>query len=181
MIVVIGSYILVVSILLWFSSKGYKFKWQALVFVPLCIWYSITLGVGLNSMLGYASESTIPDNGVIKSIHIKEPNKEYPGVMCFWVISPEDLSKPDAEPRAHKMPYDKELHKQLMKAQSKKNGVLVWSRIRDGQRGLAERVLRGPGIPSEKGKFLVLNPAELLTKEEDVQLKREKECEGVCQ
>ena len=181
MTAIVVSYIIVVSTLLWFSSKGYKFKWQALAFIPLCIWYSIALGAGLNTLLGYPAEIEIPDNAVVRSMHINEPQKGYAGVMCFWMINPDDFGRVDVEPRAYKMPYDRELHKQLMKAKGKKGGIIVWNRLMGSERAIMERMLRGHNTPSKSGEFKVLNPAEFLPKEETaVELGQSKQCDGVC-
>jgi len=175
--IIIFSYLFTISLLLWLC----RFRKSIAVFmVPFLIWYSIVLWVGINSLLGYPSESMIPENSIVKSIHINEPRGGYSGSMCFWMILPEKYGKPDAEPKAYKMPYDKELHKQLMKSSGQKNSLIVWSLLKGKRRGILRKITGDKNIPSKEGEFKVLNPSELLTKD-SITVGSNKQCEGVCQ
>lgn len=159
-----ATYLLIVIAILLSVNNSSKIK--TIISVPLIIWFSVVLFFTLDDLLGYPTDSAIPDGAVIKGIHINEPYKEYPGVMCFWVIAPENFGMPNSEPRAYKMVYDRELHKQLMKKRKQKGGILTWRMIKqDNFRGTLSKLLEGQSPPSKRGKFEILNPARLLEKE----------------
>ena len=174
------SYLLIVTVLFWMFSEFPKSKLACAFFVPLCIWYSLVLVFYIHSLFGYPSTDPIPDGAIVKGIHINEPSKGYDGVMCFWMINTEDYGKVDAEPRAYKMPYDRELHKQLIREGSKKSGIMRWHRSKkSGKKGL-KRFLGDGSDMSKGGEFKVLNPSEFLSKD-SITVGSNKKCECVCE
>lgn len=162
-IILVLSYLVIISTLLWLNKANFKSR-LCILYIPFCIWYSFTIGFSLNGLLGYPTDSMIPDKAVIKGIHINEPRKDYAGSMCFWVMLPDQLGKHDAEPRAYRLPYDKELHKQLMK-QSKGKRVMIWN-LKSGDRFKSLMALLGKKSNiSSYGEFRLIDPVELLQKE----------------
>jgi hypothetical protein len=110
----------------------------------------------------------LPENAIVVSYRIVEPKNIY-----FWMIEDLDLQPNRAnpmelfrdiqtkEPRAYKIEYDKELHKQLeaIKKQRKrgKQGQLRWTKAKQGNRELDENRPQ-----SKRGQFEILNPSSLL-------------------
>ena len=182
---IIASYLITISVFFWvFKEKGSRLA--VIIFIPFCLWYSLVLIFSINSLYGYPSSQSMPEDSVVKSIHINEPSKDYAGVMCFWVIPLAEMGNGKIEPRAYKIKYDRELHNRLMRKRQEggKNGILVWNR-KDGKskEGLMslKKLMGGPYYPSESGEFKIINPMILLQKETKVEIGTESQCDGICE
>lgn len=143
--VIIPVFFIILSILtLWFviGSKGqWWLKAFVMVVVPtLCfiVWMSV------EAMLGWPVDQ-IPDGTYdIVAVDIQEPNssKEIIGSIYIWikniddeaaydVFKEEEKHKTKLEPRSHRMPYTRELHKQMRKVQEAlKKGATVRVQIK---------------------------------------------------
>ncbi len=93
--------------------------------------------------MGWPISQPIPDNSQVLAIRIKEPNPKHndPGAIYFWVNikpsskSPEQTLKAllnpksvfsynsKTQPRAYQLPYSREMHKAIVEAQRKAQGV----------------------------------------------------------
>jgi len=183
---IIISYILVILFLLWRYSDENK-KWGQSVLIlstPLLIWYSLILFFSLNSMMGYPTNSTMPDDTIIYSYRIVEPTDSECGGMYFWGLPAEKIMDQTFIPRSYRLEYNKELHKQLMQKGSGKGGkILMWRLLDLKNRGAKmDLLLKGKYSAGQNaGNFEMINPAEILTKEEKIELGKQKECDGVCQ
>lgn len=137
------TYILLVSIVCWFiiGSKG-KW-WLKIVITGLALWFGLTFTYSVNNFMGWP---TIENLGETKAqiIHfqIREPSKKAndDGAIYVWLRllptkeEPRGLNIIEAmnpriwftytdlrAPRSYKLPYTKELHKELNKMQDAKD------------------------------------------------------------
>jgi hypothetical protein len=85
-----------------------------------------------HAMMGWATKEAVPERFVLLATVIEEPNKEknFPGQILIWVNGIESDNKPAKEPRAFKVPYEKDLHALLGEAMKKnRQGVTQIGRI----------------------------------------------------
>lgn len=164
------TYVLLVTLLLWIFTKANVSEWKKFMLIPLTLWYSFALYYTPLGFMGYPVSKDLPDKAIVISVKIVEPSNDHKGGMYFWMIDvnkikslPADPRKAfiildQQEPRAYKIPYDRDLHKDLVKKKKKsqeEGGVLRWSKQKQ----------RGSGTEKErhiKGKFQVTNPLSLL-------------------
>jgi hypothetical protein len=169
------GFIMLSAILLWFviGSKG---KWwiKAFMIVFVChfcfmIWHS------LNGLMGWPVDGLADGNYQVIWVDIKEPSLTNPdgGSGIFvWVknledegglvlFNPESKKIEDNEPRAYKMPYDKELAKDMqgMKGAIGKGGRFALI-VENGAGEKGKKKGRGLSQDSEI-KFYPLPPAKL--------------------
>jgi hypothetical protein len=92
-----------------------------LMYISLCIFFSF------EGVKGWATSNAMPQTFALQSFVIKEPSRkqETPGAIYMWVIPesktnecPPGLicvrSDENGTPRAYKLPYSKEMHKQMI-------------------------------------------------------------------
>ena len=166
------TYIILFTMFLWMLRKSDIKQWKKLFVIPLTLWWAIALYYTPLGFMGYPVSKDIPDKAIIVSYKIIEPNEESEGGMYFWVIDvnnvkplPSDPRKAfqilnRQEPRAYKLPYNKNLHKDISKKkkeQKKQNGVMIWSKTKT-----KEKIF----LPEENEKydsgFQIINPLSLL-------------------
>jgi len=63
----------------------------------------------VSGMWGWPAAETLPERFVLLGAVIEEPTKQTPGAVYLWVNSLEG-GHPAREPRAYRLPYEKELH-----------------------------------------------------------------------
>ena len=147
------AFIIVASLALWIiiGSKGWWIlKALAVIFATT---FSIFLWRSLDDVQGWPTTSILPNTFEIKWISVDEPNLKtnHPGAIYVWVkdLEPNKSSHSvylktkhnniNNEPRLHKMPYTREMHKNAIKIQQK---------IAKGEKFSAAR----NGIGTGKGK-----------------------------
>jgi len=112
-----------VALLLWFviGAKGYW--WIKVPVIAVTLFLSIGIWSSVNDLLGWATSEPMPEKFQVHWIVIDEPNSKEgdPGAIFVWATDlnpqPSDWwifhSMDDSgEPRAHKMPYSRQLHEQ---------------------------------------------------------------------
>ena len=165
---IIISYLLITSILMWGYLGGVRSKTTLIILVPFIIWYSAVLYLSFDSLMGYPTNSIMPNDTVIYSYRVVEPTSDNSGGMYFWGLPAEKVGDQTFIPRSYRMDYDRELHKQLMKKRKGSgNSVLVW-RLSDllKHRGTLKSILGKRGkMGSRDGNFKIVNPENVLSKE----------------
>lgn len=178
---IIFTYLLIMLFLCWsvIYSKGrtiYK-----CIGAAVALWFSLSFFYVLPDLKGWPAEISIPDKSRIIALTIVEPDKADPGAFYFWCdIKPDNLQSTRnlfnpykrftytgaIEPRAYKMPYDRELHKKLLEAQKKKARMGgSWIEIVKGKEGQRRDE---DGVKTDKVDFKIVNPIEFLRKDNDI-------------
>lgn len=166
------TYVLLTTLLLWMFTKANVVQWKKLLVIPLTLWWAIALYYTPLGFMGYPVSKDIPDKAIVISYKIIEPSNDNEGCMYFWVIDsnktkplPADPRKAFTilnlqEPRAYKLPYDRDLHKDLTqkkKKSRKEGGLLIWNKNKKRNQGEGKEQEK-----YTKGKFQVINPLSLL-------------------
>ena len=142
-------YVLLMILLSW-TIIGIKGRWITKGFImAIAIWFSVTLYHSFHNFMGWPSEETIATKySELIWFQIKEPSKitNYPGAIFLWVreipksektegLTLRQLTNPmvwftypdESAPRAYKIPYSKEKHRELRKAvEGRKTGVKTY-------------------------------------------------------
>jgi hypothetical protein len=63
----------------------------------------------LDGAWGWPARSALPERFVLLALVVEEPTKMSDGALYVWV-NPIENGKPAKEPRAHRLPYTKDLH-----------------------------------------------------------------------
>lgn len=93
----------------------------------------------LTDVWGWPSQHALPERFVLLAAVIEEPSKTQAGALYVWVNALEK-GKPARAPRAHKLPYSKDLHALLNEGMKKvRQGVsqMGSAEPKAGPRGLA--------------------------------------------
>ena len=175
------GFILLVAMLLWIviSSKGSVFL--KAVLIPVTTWYGAVLFFSAQNLMGWPVEKYLPEESYILAFRIREPEPAsgYPGAIFIWASMPTGSAasskdpepnlainpksffdyQDKSEPRAYRLPYDRELHKNLVKAgEDQKN--------HPGSRIQVQKKRPGEQYGSEQSVALIdlniVNPMELL-------------------
>ena len=169
------AFILLATVTAWniVRTKG----WLGLKFVSIgiLIWYGFVVYFTIPQIMGWPTEKDLPANSKIVSVRIVEPNNDDKGAMYFWLSQNPNhkrdalnLLRPDKfliytggiQPRAYKIPYDRELHKKLLetqKAQKRQKG----SSIMTGKKG----VVKVRNESATENPFKILNPFDMIKKD----------------
>jgi hypothetical protein len=117
----------------------------------------------LGSVWGWPSRDALPERFVLLAAVIEEPSKTQPGALYVWVNALEK-GKPAREPRAHRLPYSKDLHALLNEGMKKvRQGItqmgtaepktgpkgLSWLRPGSEEQNLKIRDLPAPQLPEK--------------------------------
>lgn len=165
-IILAVSYVFVISLSLWLLARK-NAGYMRIIAVPLLIFYSVVVYATSDTVLGYPSRAVMQDSTVIVGIRIVEPNDSCEGGLYFWGVPIERILDETSIPRSYGMPYDRELHKQLMskkKGEGQERNLMVW---RTKKQSKAAELLSSFGLQSKdytQGKFEILNPAKILAK-----------------
>lgn len=93
----------------------------------------------LTDVWGWPSKHALPERFVLLAAVIEEPGKTNPGALYVWAQAL-GQGKPEREPRAHKLPYSKDLHALLNEGMKKvRQGIsqMGTAEPKAGPRGLA--------------------------------------------
>jgi hypothetical protein len=137
------AFVIISSIVLWFSIRTPGQIIIKAMLIPATVWYGLVLYYSVPNLMGWPISQTIPDNSHVLAIRIKEPDptQNDPGAIYFWVNIKPDSKKPEptlkaqlnpksvfsynskTQPRAYQLPYSRKLHKAIVEAQRKAEGV----------------------------------------------------------
>jgi len=189
------AFILLSAVMLWmlFGVRG-KVLLKALL-TTFIVWYSVALFFSIQNLTGWPTTTTLENMRTksdlqVLSIQIRPPDKRVKGdigSMYFWtsIYGSEDLEydvfdlinpmkafdyKYKKDPRAYKIPYDEELHKEIIEKAKKKGGIrgsimLLKKKEKNKKKGGDKdlpRLLEEE--EEEKNRFKIINPYELMKK-----------------
>lgn len=78
----------------------------------------------IHDMWGLPSTDKLPERFVMIAAFVEEPVKKNPGALYLWVSEIEDGQETVLNPRAYKLPYNRELHERINEALERgKDGV----------------------------------------------------------
>lgn len=116
------------------------------------------------SVWGWPSTESLPERFVLLAAVIEEPTQKSPGALYLWVNPIED-GKPAREPRAHRLPYSKDLHALLNEGMKKvrqgvsqmgsaeprrgKQGFMAWLKPGADEQEVKIRDLPLPQLPEK--------------------------------
>ena len=180
----ISLYVLLIGMLGWFVI-GAKGKWWAKgTMIALSLWFGLTLFYTVHNFMGWPTlEQINKERSQILYFQIREPSKKYDdvGAIYLWVRILRSNEEPEAKtfqelmnpmtwfmytdkraPRAYKLPYTKETHKQLEELTKKKQekgseGYIEKGEDKDGRPDGEQ----GPRSPLQ---IIVVDPASLIPK-----------------
>jgi hypothetical protein len=137
------AFVIISAIVLWFSIRTPGHIIIKAMLIPATVWYALVLYYTVPNLMGWPISRSIPDNSQVLAIRIKEPDPKQndPGAIYFWVNTKADsISSVQAvkamldpksifnyngktQPRAYQLPYSRKLHKAIVEAQRKAQGV----------------------------------------------------------
>lgn len=179
---IITTYLLIMIFLSWsiIYSRGriiYK-----CIGAAIALWFSMTFFWVLPDLKGWPADISIPEKSRVIWLTIVEPENDNPGAFYFWCdIKPDNqknainLLNPykrlsytgRLEPRAYKIPYDRELHKKLLEAQKQQKKIGgSWLEISGHKKGI-KRGKSGNAI--DEVDFKIINPIELMPKDDPME------------
>ena len=154
-------YALIMGLLCWLII-GVRGKWAIKSFmIAMSIWFAVTLGYSFNNFMGWPTGEEFKTNtSQLIWFQIKEPSKTHntPGAIYVWVrempvteeekpLTVKELMNPmywftypdtDTAPRAYRLPYTKEMHKQLRAAaEGRGEGKIAF--IKKGKKGEGDK------------------------------------------
>ena len=181
---IIALYVLLIGMLGWFVI-GAKGKWWAKgTMIAMSLWFGLTLFYTVHNFMGWPTlEQVNNERSQILYFQIREPSKKYDdvGAIYLWVRILRSNEEPEAKsfqelmnpmtwflytdkraPRAYKLPYTKEVHKQLEELTKNKN--------EKGSEGFIEKGDKQEGTSEEQGnrssplQIIVIDPSSLIPK-----------------
>ena len=137
------AFVIIAAIVLWFSIRTPGQIIIKAILIPATVWYGLALYYSVPNLMGWPISQSIPDNSHVLAIRIKEPDPKQndPGAIYFWVNIKPDSKSPvqtvkallnpksvfrytsRTQPRAYQLPYSREMHKAIVEAQRKAQGV----------------------------------------------------------
>lgn len=117
----------------------------------------------VHSLGGWPSSDALPERFVLLAAVIEEPTPKVSGALYLWVSALED-GRPGAQPRAYRLPYNKELHATLNEGMKKvRQGVtqmgtaepkagrtgFSWLRPGSDEQAVTIRDLPAPQLPEK--------------------------------
>ncbi len=127
------AFVLLASMFLWFFIKGNAHILLKLIVIPVLIWYTLALYYAPNNLMGWPTPEEPPNVARVINGIVKKPVNGQGGALYLWMISLDkeidykkklsDLVNPKNVfdynsknvPRAYRLPYDKDLDRQLTK------------------------------------------------------------------
>jgi hypothetical protein len=83
--------------------------WLKAVLVVAVTAFYFVADRALDDVWGWPASAHLPERFVLLAVVVQEPTKRDPGALFVWVNAIED-GQPKREPRAHRLPYTKDLH-----------------------------------------------------------------------
>jgi len=172
------AFILLATVTAWNTIRTRGWLGLKFVSIGILIWYGFVVYFTIPQIMGWATEKDLPANSKIISVRIIEPKGECEGAMYFWMSQKPDhekdalnLLRPDkfliytgsVQPRAYKIPYDRELHKKLLETQ-KQQKQQRGSSLMTGKKGVKSKE-EGTGRSPTENPFKILNPFTFLNKD----------------
>jgi hypothetical protein len=177
----ISFLIIVVLLLTVFVKAQIGVGWK-LAIIAVAIWYSLLLYSIPNNFSGWAVNSEPPDQTIIIGLWVSEPDTVNQGGIYFWGVKYPDINRlhefsldpkkfvryiETAAPRTYRIPYSKEFHEKLLRAQQgqkqEKGGILLYKK---GMKPRSESGKEGDGRPEDDSGFTLKRLQELLPKVE---------------
>ena len=182
----LSLYVLLIGLLSWFVI-GAKGKWWAKgVMIAASLWFGFTLFHSMHNFMGWPTLDSIKQSrSQIIFFQIREPSKKFddPGAIYIWARIMRDKEEPNEltfaqlldpmhlfkytdtrAPRAFKLPYTKETHKQLedlAKDQKQKGSQGYVEKETEEEEGGEQRT--GQDDRSSI-RIMIVDPADLLKK-----------------
>ena len=174
------AFILLATVTAWNTIRTKGWPGLKIITISILIWYGFVVYFTIPQIMGWPTEKDLPADSKIISVRIVEPRENDKGAMYFWLSRNPDhkkdamnLLRPDKfliytgrmQPRSYKIPYDRKLHKKLLKAQ-KQQKKQRGSSLMTGKKGVKIKDKQGGqgNSPTEK-PFKILNPFAFLKKD----------------
>jgi len=155
---VIG-YILIAVLALWLVIKTRGLDLLKFAAITIVLAYGIIIFYIFPHFLGWPITQKPPDKSQIWSYLIVEPKSPEEGSVYFWI-----LSFKETIPRSYRIPYDRELHKQLLEAQKEqKNEPGSYLLLQRGKK--SDKKDAGDGSQPIDINIKAIFPRSVLTKE----------------
>ncbi|MGD9045558.1 MAG: hypothetical protein PVG06_17725 [Desulfobacterales bacterium] len=176
------AFVIISAIVLWFSIRTPGQTIIKAMLIPVTVWYGLVLYYSVPNLMGWPISQSIPDNSQVLDIRIKEPDPKHndPGAIYFWVnINPDSKNSEQtlaaklnpknmfsyngkSQPRAYQLPYSRELHKAIVEAQRKAQGV-PGAQLKT-KNGKSKRGNTGNDRSKAKLELKIINPVKSLPK-----------------
>jgi hypothetical protein len=176
------AFVIISAIVLWFSIRTPGQIIIKALLIPATVWYGLVLYYSVPNLMGWPISQSIPDNSQVLSIRIKEPDPQCndPGAIYFWVNIKPGSKNPEqtvtallnpkrmfsyhseTQPRAYQLPYSRKMHKAILEAQRKAQGV-PGAQLRT-KNGKSKRRATGDHESEAKLKLEIINPIKSLPK-----------------
>ncbi len=176
------AFVIISAIVLWFSIRTPGQIIIKAMLIPATVWYGLVLYYSVPNLMGWPISQSIPDNSQVLAIRIKEPDPKHndTGAIYFWVNikpgskSPEKTVKAllnpksvfsynsKTQPRAYQLPYSREMHKAIVEAQRKAQGV-PGAQLRT-KKGESKRGNTGNDESKAKLELVIINPVKSFPK-----------------
>ena len=150
---IISLYLLLSTLLLWFLVKSSGHWVAKSVIIPCAIYFSLAIAWTLPTILGWPSQSELPEKFEFLYAVVHQPIKAFnqEGKIYLWVRGDKEYSvwfnlyKPNQkDPQAYEIPYTEPVRKKVQEAMKMvKNGIKVM-----GEKG----DLKGKGKGKGKGQ-----------------------------
>lgn len=176
------AFVIISAIVLWFSIRTPGQIIIKAILIPATIWYGLALYYSVPNLMGWPVSQSIPDNSQVLAIRIKEPNPKLddPGAIYFWVdiepgskrseqtlaalFNPESVFSYESkrQPRAYQLPYSRKMHKAIVEARRKAQGV-PGAQIRT-RKGRFNRGSSGKEESKATLELEIVNPVKFFSK-----------------
>jgi hypothetical protein len=142
--------------------------------IAATVWYGFAMYYSAQDLMGWPASRALPAQGRIIAVRIDEPDrkKNDAGMIYLWIHEEKEgdgfFGGRKSEPRAYRIPYNKEMHKALLDAQRGMEGIPgAQIRIKNekgekGKRGKGKS--QGGEYSYDQPKFEIINPADLIPK-----------------
>ena len=179
------AFVIISAIVLWFSIRTPGQIIIKALLIPATVWYGLVLYYSVPNLMGWPISQSIPDNSQLLAIRIKEPDPKHndPGAIYFWVNTKPGSKSPEqtvkallnpksmfsynskTQPRAYQLPYSREMHKAIVEAQRKAQGVPgAQLRTKKAKKGKSKRGHTGNDASKAKLELVIINPIKSLPK-----------------
>jgi len=173
------AFVIIASLFLYFIIGTKAPLLVKVIIIPIVIWFTLALYFTPGKLMGWPTHAEPPDRSIILLPIIKEPAGDSKGFIDLLVIVREESKKSLIEQlkpgnvfsynnknteRLYRLPYDRELHEAITKAQKKAEGVkgfMRYSRNKKSKSNKGESLRGHKELPT----ITVINPRVLLNKD----------------